>query len=371
LQPNDFIKYKLNDRLQHGSLRRLTTSEHLLDFCSNDYLGFAASKELKVLVDDEVKRSQGSLNGSTGSRLLAGNTAYAENLEQQIADYHNSETGLLFNSGYDANLGLLSCLPQRGDTVIHDELIHASVIDGIRLSYADRLNFKHNDLNSLKEKFIKARGRVYVVVESVYSMDGDAAPLEELVELAAEYSAHLIVDEAHAVGVFGKGLINKLNLQNKVFARVVTFGKAMGCHGAIVLGNHLLRNYLINFARSFIYTTAAPLHQLATIKMAYQHLDGSADTIKLLHENIAYYNTHINNSKLNSSAIQTVLLSSNTAAVEGAKKLRLAGFDVRAILNPTVPSGTERLRICLHSFNTKTEIHTLCHVIKNLSHTHA
>ena len=191
---------------------------------------------------------------------------------------HNADAGLIFNSGYDANLGLFSALPQRGETIIADELIHASIIDGARLSYANRYTFRHNDLQSLEDKLKQAKGNCYVVIESVYSMDGDTPPIAEILTLTEQYEANLIVDEAHAVGLYGFGLIDQ-QFQDRVFARIVTFGKALGCHGAIVLGSNLLREYLINFARSFIYTTAASFHQMASIKMAYQLLQESDDEI--------------------------------------------------------------------------------------------
>ncbi|MBS7563160.1 8-amino-7-oxononanoate synthase [Mucilaginibacter sp. Bleaf8] len=361
LDPHYYIQQKLDSRRAEGLYRQLRRQNQLIDFCSNDYLGFTRSTTLNQMVEHEMQRLAPAANGSAGSRLLAGNTAYAEELEQWIASYHSSETALLFNSGYDANVGLFSSLPQRGDTVIHDELIHASIIDGTRLSHANRYSFKHNDLDALEAKLKTAKGHCYVAVESVYSMDGDLAPLQQMVTLVNQYNASLIVDEAHAIGVFGKGSINQLGLQNEVFARVVTFGKAMGCHGAAVLGSDLLSQYLINFARSFIYTTAAPLHQLATIRMAYKLLEQSGSIVDQVHANIALYNSSMAEhlSSTNVSAIQTLPLGSNKKAIEAAAYLQQNGFDVRPILSPTVAAGTERIRVCLHSFNTAEEIQQL------------
>jgi 8-amino-7-oxononanoate synthase len=367
LTPQQFIQQKLQSRQQAGSYRQLKQPTDLIDFCSNDYLGFARSAELHELVNAEIDSHKTFLNGSTGSRLLAGNTGYAEDLETDIAYYHNAEAGLLFNSGYDANLGLLSSLPQRGDTVIHDELAHASIIDGIRLSHAKRLSFKHNDLDSLEQRLKAVQGNCYIVVESVYSMDGDLAPLTELAQLVEQYNASLIVDEAHALGVFGKGIVNELNLHDKVLARVITYGKALGCHGAIVLGNLDLRNYLINFARSFIYTTAAPFHQLVTIKMAYQMLSQSQLLVNALRSNIELYNSmmhEVSSSSKSKSAIQTIITGGNEVTKNLAANLQESGFDVRAILSPTVPEGSERLRICLHAYNSQEEITQLTNSIK-------
>ena len=161
---------------------------------------------------------------------------------------------MIFNSGYQANIGLFAAVAQKGDTIISDELIHASMIDGIRLSYASRLRFKHNDIKDLEKQLKKAKGNIFIGIESVYSMDGNLAPLTKMARLAKKYKAHLIVDEAHATGVFGKqgsGLVCALGLEDQVFARMHTFGKALGCHGAIVLGSEILKKYLVNFARPF------------------------------------------------------------------------------------------------------------------------
>jgi len=366
-----FIQNRLKERQATGTYRILRPENDLIDFCSNDYLGFARSAILKAAISSEVNSHPLSLNGATGSRLLSGNLAYTEELEQEIAVYHQSEAGLLFNSGYDANVGLFSSLPQKGDTIICDELIHASIIDGARLSHANRYTFRHNDLESLEGKLKQAKGIVYVVIESVYSMDGDTPPVYEILKLTEAYGAHLIVDEAHAVGLYPAGLIVHLNLQQRIFARVVTFGKALGCHGAIVLGTNALRNYLINFARSFIYTTAASFHQLAAIKMAYQQLAASATGIQQLHENLAFFTQNIPQDSMynlikSESAIQCLLLNSNDKARQAAKQLHDTGFDVRPILSPTVAVGSERIRICLHSFNTTEEIMLLTSTINNI-----
>jgi 8-amino-7-oxononanoate synthase len=364
-----FIKQRLAERKQAGSYRTLKPENSLVDFCSNDYLGFARSAELKNKIEDEVSNLQLALNGSTGSRLLSGNLQYTEDLEREIASFHNSKAGLLFNSGYDANLGLFSCLAQRGDTIITDELIHASIIDGARLSHANRYTFKHNNLESLEAKLKLAKGNCYVAIESVYSMDGDTPPLLDILQLTEKYGAALMVDEAHAIGLYKKGLVNELGIEDRVFARVMTFGKGLGCHGAIVLGSEVLRNYLINFARSFIYTTAASVHQVASIKMAYEMLQDSDEVINALHKNIVLFKAGVSNASAllkSESAIQCLLLNDNELARNAALQLQNKGLDVRAILSPTVPIGTERLRICLHAYNTVDEINMLTKTINEL-----
>lgn len=362
-----FIREKLDERQGNGSYRTLKPENNLVDFCSNDYLGFARSYILKQRIDNEITASQHVLNGSTGSRLLSGNLSYTEALEQEVADYHKAEAGLIYNSGYDANIGLFSSLPQRGDTIILDELAHASIIDGARLSYANRYTFRHNNLESLEEKLKHAKGNCYVAIESVYSMDGDTPPIKEILAITQKYKAELIVDEAHAVGLCNNGLINQLGLENQVFARIVTFGKALGCHGAIVLGNRSLREYLINFSRSFIYTTAAPFHQIASIKMAYKMLAQVGDEIEKLQKNIQLFKRltiGVKGDLLPSdSSIQCMVVGSNERAKTIANKLQNAGLDVRPILSPTVAKGSERLRICLHSFNSANEITLLSEIL--------
>jgi 8-amino-7-oxononanoate synthase len=366
---DSYIKQQLAERQSAGNYRELKPESGLVDFCSNDYLGFARSEFFKDSIDAEVA-GYAVKNGSAGSRLLAGNTRYAEGLEAEIAAFHGFEAGLIYNSGYDANLGLFASLPQRGDTIIIDELAHASIIDGARLSYANRYSFKHNDTESLLEKLKHAKGAVYIAVESIYSMDGDTAPLQAIASIAQQHGAHLIVDEAHATGVFGRGLVEELSLQVQVFAKVVTFGKALGCHGAIVLGSNLLRDYLINFSRSFIYTTAAPFHQLASVKVAYELLKQAGVEQNILHNYILFFKQKlINKCDLipSDSPIQCLLLKSNERARALANTLQANGLDVRPILSPTVAAGSERVRICLHSFNNLKELKPLTALINEFT----
>ncbi|NRF38141.1 8-amino-7-oxononanoate synthase [Pedobacter foliorum] len=359
-----FINERLLNRTEKGSLRKLSTKFFPVDFCSNDYLGFARSSELKLATEELLLHIPQYRNGSAGSRLLSGNHSFTEETEAFIASFHHAESGLIFNSGYDANVGLISSLAQRGDTIISDELIHASLIDGARLTHANRYSFKHNNLEDLEAKLKVSKGNIYVVVESVYSMDGDIAALSEINTLCEKYEANLIVDEAHALGIFGnsgRGLVQEAGLEHKIFARIVTFGKALGCHGAIVLGSRALRNYLINFARSFIYSTAAPIHAIATIKAAYEMLI-ETNYQPLIAEKIALYTSVVSSIKgiiPSPSTIQTIIYNSNQKAKFAAETLQNKGIDVRAILSPTVPEGKERLRICLHLFNTDKEIKML------------
>jgi 8-amino-7-oxononanoate synthase len=366
---NDFLKKALGARESENALRTLRTPAGLIDFCSNDYLGFARSPQLAERTAEEFA-AQPVSNGSTGSRLLSGNSAYAEKLESELAAFHHAEAGLIFNSGYDANLGLFSAVAKRGDTIIADELIHASMIDGIRLSRADYYRFRHNDPGSLEEKLRIGKGNILVAVESVYSMDGDQAPLRAISELCEKYGASLIVDEAHATGIFGqqgRGLVNELELEKKVFARVHTFGKALGCHGALVAGPAALREHLINFSRPFIYSTALPLHSLCAIKSAYALLKESDEARNQLVNRIHVINDHLKNVPAYipaASAIRCVVLPGNDRVKALAGEIQQAGFDVRPILHPTVPKGKERVRICLHAFNRVEEVQGLVAVMK-------
>ncbi len=365
---HDFITERLNQRKTSNSLRSLKTESGLFDFCSNDYLSFSRSAELKERFELEVAKHPDYRLGSSGSRLLAGNDKFSEDLESEIAQFHNAESSLLFNSGYDANVGIFSSLPQRGDTIICDEYIHASIIDGVRLSHATRFVFKHNDLGSLEEKLKASGGKIFIAVESVYSMDGDEAPLKEICDLAEKFNAAVIVDEAHAIGVFGnygRGITDDLGLNSKVFARVVTFGKALGVHGAAVLGSADLRDYLINYSRSFVFTTAAPYLSHLAVKVAYDFLKTNGHQT-YLHERIQEFRSNLkSNSRLikSRSAIQALLVPGNAEVREIASRIQIAGFDVRPILSPTVPAGSERLRICLHNHNSVAEIRDLCQTI--------
>lgn len=344
----------LHRRKETGSYRSLSLFNDFVDFYSNDYLGLS-------LHSSPVTR-HASL-GSTGSRLISGNSIEAENCERFLADFFHTEAALVFNSGYDANIGLFSSVPQKGDTVIYDALIHASIRDGIRLSHAKSYSFMHNDIVDLEKKLMLSEGSIFVAVESLYSMDGDICPLDEIIRVCAKYNAFLIVDEAHAVGVLGengKGLTYK----KEVFARVVTFGKSYGFHGAAVVGTEDLKCYLINFARSFIYTTALPTH--AYFQIQKQIEDSQKAQLRLsLQENITFFRNQLNYQGISdiTSPIQILEVPGVENALRLAKQLQENKFAVKAILSPTVPEGKERIRICMHAFNTKDEIENLAKIL--------
>ncbi|MEO8108708.1 MAG: 8-amino-7-oxononanoate synthase [Ginsengibacter sp.] len=365
----EFLEKKLRERRQANCLRSLILNDGKIDFCSNDYLGIVKNNLLNKNVDSTLLP-----HGSTGSRLLSGNYALIEETEHLIANFHAAPAGLIFNSGYDANIGLLASVPKKGDVVIYDQLSHASLRDGIRLSFSDSLSFLHNDINDLEKKISKANGTVsniFVVTESVFSMDGDTAPLDKIAVLCVQHNAALIIDEAHATGVIGEmgeGLAQASGFQDKCFARVHTFGKACGAHGAIILGSKKLREYLINFARPFIYSTALPPAEISAIAASYHLFPTLENERKQLHELINFFKKH--NSKhevINSDTpIQGVVIPGNEQVKKVADILQQNNFDVRAILYPSVPLGRERLRIVLHSFNTIAELSNLIAILNSV-----
>jgi len=371
------LQQKLDKRKENASLRILSFPLKNIDFSSNDYLGYSKSKELFEATHQFLRDRNILQNGATGSRLLTGNHTLYKEAEDFISTFHKSETALIFNSGYDANVGFFSSIPQRGDIILYDEYCHASIRDGIQLSNAKSYKFIHNDLEDLQallEKYNANDSLIYIVTESVFSMDGDSPDLEQMALIATNNNAYLVVDEAHALGVFGnngEGLIQHLNLEEKIFARIMTFGKGLGCHGAAILGTHPLKEYLVNFSRSFIYTTGLSPHSVASILMAYQFLSKEKVALENLRENIAHFNQEKQLLGLkqlfvrNKSAIQSAIIPGNEKVKSIAAKLQEKGFDVKAILSPTVPEGQERLRFCLHSYTTREEISQVLEVLSN------
>ena len=366
---------KLEERRAKGSYREMTLSQRLIDFVSNDYLGLSRSKELYEMIRD---RDSFHANGSTGSRLLAGNSSEMQALETKLARIFKAEACLLFNSGYVANLAVLSTLPQRGDSIIYDSLSHVCIKEGSWLSKAQTFAFTHNDPVDLERRLSNAAGEKFVVIESVYSMDGDMASFTELIAIAKKYGAHLIIDEAHSTGMYGErgeGLVCHLGVEQQFLARVYTFGKAMGVHGAAVVGSREFINYLINFARPFIYTTALPPHSVLSIDCAFEYLSENKNLQMDCSQRIKLFNDYfaqvigVSDScrKLPSDTpIQPVVISGNEKVKRIASEMQSAGFDVRPILSPTVKEGAERLRISVHAFNTEDDITKMIDKLKTL-----
>ncbi|MGA9637187.1 aminotransferase class I/II-fold pyridoxal phosphate-dependent enzyme [Flavobacterium sp.] len=366
---------KLEKRIQSNSLRQLGSTRLPIDFSSNDYIGFSKSEAIFNETHEYLLHHHWNQNGATGSRLISGNHPVYTAVEKEIANFHQSESALIFNSGYDANVGFFSAVPQKGDFILYDELCHASIRDGIQLSNAKAYKYTHNDFEDLERLLQRCQTELtemYIVTESIFSMDGDTPNLEELITLTEKYNCLLVIDEAHSLGVFGdkgEGLVQYLGLHEKVFARIMTFGKGLGCHGAAVLGSNDLLTYLVNFARSFIYTTGLSPHAVATIGIGYKNLITHSHSIEKLRQNITYFNQQkilLGLQPLfvrSKSAIQCAIIPGNEKVKNMASQLQEKGFDVKAILSPTVPEGQERLRFCLHSYNTEEEITTLLKTI--------
>jgi 8-amino-7-oxononanoate synthase len=355
----------LSKRKEAGTLRSLKIPVQGIDFYSNDYLGLARNTEIHNMLLQQILEQPGLLSGSTGSRLISGNTSEITETEKLIAEQHQYHSAMLFQSGYNANLALFSTLPSRHDTIIVDELIHRSVHDACKMSNAAKLKFRHNDLEDLEEKLKKQKGHSYIAVESLYSMDGDLAPLQEMAEMAEKYSASLLVDEAHAFGVFGNGLVDQYQLQDKVLATVVTYGKALGAHGAAILTTDLIKDYLINFASPFIYSTSSQDYQWRIIKNNYSYLKNNDLSTRLMENIRIFRNQGLSSPSSENSPIQAIITPDSLRLKNMQQILSENGFLTYAVYSPTVKPGTERLRICLHSFNTEEEIIKLTQIIKH------
>ncbi len=365
-----FLHRRLEKRDAKGLRRELPErGNDLIDFLSNDYLGLSRNRELLNRVEYSWSVLQEKMLGSTGSRLLSGNSSWNEQLESILSEVFQGQSALLFNSGYNANVGVLSSIPERGDIIFYDELSHACIKDGIRLSLAEGYSFRHNDLNHLVEKLerLKGGGKIFIVTESLFSMDGDFAPIKELVDLADRFGAYLIVDEAHSTGVYGRNGAGWLvkNGCEEVFARIYTFGKAIGSHGACVVGSRALTDELINFSRPFIYTTALPPHTLLTLIETFEYLKEHQKRLSsTLMDRIAYFRRKVVQEGLNTnfdstSAIQPIAIPGNHDLMSLSSELRSEGFDIMGVRAPTVKEGEERLRVCLHTYNSDEEIDAL------------
>jgi len=344
------LLHKLNKRKKEGTHRKLEFFEEGIDFFSNDYLGLSKSQE------------DFSLSGSTGSRLLSGDCVEAHKCENSLADFFEAQSALVYTSGYSANIGLISCLSSRHDLVLYDEKIHASIRDGIKLSQAKSFSFKHNDLKDLHRQLQSNNyENIYVIIESLYSMTGSFSDLKEIFKLTQQYNANLIVDEAHSIGVFGmqgKGLCHHYNIHDKVFARVITFGKAYGLMGAAVLASQTTIDFLVNFSRSFIYTTALPSNIYKSIYNRVYSVK-LIDRIDKLNLNLNYFRNNFNHANLISaetSPIQMLQIGDKHKVCLLSSELLNNGIICKPIFYPTVPENEESIRLCFHSFNTIKEI---------------
>lgn len=355
-------KSRQEGRFRELKLRAISTG---IDFYSNDYLGFGRKLLSSQWLDDI---SQPISMGATGSRLISGQYPQLEILEKDSARFFVAPATLFFPSGYLANLALLSSLGNRHTLFIYDAQCHVSLKDGMRLSLAEKTSFRHNDPEDLRKKLKMARqSHRIVVVEAIYSMAGDICPLNEIVQICQEENAEIIVDEAHSIGVMGnagKGLVHTLGLEQKILARILTFGKALGCAGALVAGTETLRDFLINHAHSFIYSTAPVPIQTTLCQYQLKNLEDNPGKVAQLQQVINYWNkkitaTPIRASNNKFSPVQFFQIIGNKRALVGAQKLQRSDIQVNAIRTPTVPKGNEGIRICLHAFNTEEEIDQL------------
>jgi len=355
------------DSLRAQSQFRTLETPGGVNLCSNDYLGLSTDPRLKQAALEAVARA--AAVGSTGSRLLSGNSREWEELESTFAEFAGTEAALYFGSGYAANVGLLSSLLKPGDVVFSDAQNHASLIDGMRLSGATKVIYPHGDLhfleNALREHASAAGSRV-IVTETLFSMEGDVAPIEDLLRIARDHGAELVLDEAHATGACGpqgRGLAAELGAERNLLAIVHTCGKALASAGAFVCGSTTLRDFLVNRARTFIFSTAMPPYIAGQIRAALglaREADDRRDHLRriaaLLRDELTARGFDVGTS---ATHIVPVLLGTNEAALHAASELQRAGFAVKAIRPPTVPAGTARLRLSLTSRISPDEIHRL------------
>lgn len=359
---------ELDELRNRGRFRALTPPAGI-DFSSNDYLGYGKRDLLAEGGSDGLSRS------GTASRLLRGHHPIWDAVEAKLAAWHRAEAALVMTSGYAANEGLLSTVIAPGDLAFSDQLNHASIIDGLRLSKAEKVIFPHNDLDALAELLRRQAARRpaqqawFIVTESLFGMEGDCAPLGPLADLADRYHAHLIVDEAHATGcfgVFGSGIVDALNLRDRVLATIHTGGKALAVPGAYIAGSRLLKELLVNRCRQLIFTTALPPQIGAWLLDALERVaadDAARQTLRnryeLFHRECSLRGITLGGEHY----IAALALGEDAAAVRAARRLQDAGFDVRAIRPPTVPPGTARLRISIHADHDATTLVRLAEAI--------
>ena len=365
--------------LEQQHQRRSLAEVQGTNFCSNDYLGLAVHPALREAVTRAVHESERL--GGTGSRLLSGQTEDWRELEEEFTQFAGTEAALFFGSGYAANMGLLSALVGRDDVVYSDVLNHASLIDGMRLSGARKVIYPHLDLGALEECLRQDAGapwRRLIVTESVFSMNGDVAPLREMAALAERYAAAMVVDEAHATGVHGpegRGLVVGNQILQQVLATIHTCGKALGSAGAFVCGPAVLKEHLINHARTFVYSTALPPYFAEQIRTALKLAKGMEMERQGL---LQRANAMIRSMRIegfdtagSASQIVPVVLGNNEETLKAAEHLQHEGFAVRAIRPPTVPTGGARLRLSLTALITEQDLQRLVRCLTSWREKHA
>jgi len=344
-----------------------------VDFSSNDYLGLAGAPRLAQAI--RAAAASGVPIGSGGSRLLRGNHPQHEALEAEAARFFGAEAALFFSSGFAANSALLSTLPQRGDLIVHDALVHASVREGIRLARCEAVAAPHNDAQAMEDSIrawrrAGATGTAWIAVESLYSMDGDRAPIEALAAIADRHGAVLLIDEAHATGVFGpdgRGLAAELEGRDNVIT-VRTCGKALGCEGALICGPRIVRDFLINRGRGFIFSTAPSPLIASAVREALRILADEPERRHRLHALIEAAERLLGpiGAGCAGSPIMPLVLGGEARTMQVAGALAEAGFDVRGIRPPTVPDGSARLRISLTLNATVADVAALAATLEDI-----
>lgn len=354
------------------SVEVILNGKTVLLFCSNNYLGLANHPELKRAVIEAIEKYG---TGSGASRLVSGNMLLHEELENCIARFKGTESALLFNSGYHANLGVIPAIAGKGDLILSDELNHASIIDGTRLSRAEVVVYPHLDIDFLEHQLKRSKHkRKLIVTDGVFSMDGDIAPLKELVELKEKYNAILMVDEAHATGVLGRngrGIVEELGLTGRVEIMMGTLGKALGSFGAYVATTNTIRQYLINTARSFIFSTALPPSVCASAIKAIEIIQKSPELIEKLHSNVRYFKRgfrefypHVLDNKI---PIIPLIIGGSVETMNICEELLKRSIFVQGIRPPSVPEGTSRLRITITASHTEEQLHTALNAIMKVT----
>ncbi len=364
------------ERIRSSGLYRSLeeASPEIEDFCSNDYLDLSRDPRLREFLIGRLQEEAGSRPVSApSSRLLRGNTQHHRLLEERLARFKGTEAALIFPSGYQANLGLLSALMGPRDRVVSDRLNHASIIDGIRLSGARKIIHPHRDLEAMRTALSSPhpRGRTFLITESLFSMDGDIAPLDQYADLAEEWGADLIVDDSHATGLFGarsgSGLTEHFGIEKRVAAIISGCGKGLGVAGAFVAGPRTVIEYLINTCRSFIFTTSTPPLLLYALEAALEIIRSDPErrerVLKLSRRLRRRLRAQGLDTLDSAGPIVPVILGDNRSALAVAHRLREQGLDVRALRPPTVPAGTARLRISVHANHTPEQLDRLCRVL--------
>lgn len=342
--------------------RIMLDGEEVINLCSNNYLGLANHPLLK---EAAIKATRKYGVGASASRLISGTTLLHKELEEKIADFKNTQAALVFNSGYTANLGIISALAGRGDVIFSDKLNHASIVDGCLLSGADLKRYPHSDIQALEDmlkKFHHSQKR-FIVTDTVFSMDGDIAPLPEIVKLAKKNDCMLIIDEAHATGVLGergKGAVEHFGIKDIGIIHMGTLSKALGCFGAYAAGPKEIIDYLINKSRPFIYTTALPASVAAAAIAALDIVESQPELRKQLWDNVKFFKRGLKKIKADTMQSETqiipILIGDNDRAVEISQRLLEEGVFIQAIRPPTVPKGKARLRITIMATHTRKDL---------------